>query len=88
MCVQKGIYRNEVKKTIDKFNQSGWNNCRNVKILGRTMMEWMCLICDLAWRQREVPDDWKDAIIVSLDNDKSSKDEYNNYRGISLLSVP
>ena len=45
-------------------------------------------MCDLAWRQREVPDEWKMAIIEPLHKDKSSKDYYNNYRGISLLNVP
>ena len=53
------------------------------------MVEWMRLICDLAWRQRKVPYDWKKAITVSLHKDKDSKDECNNYcRRISLLSVP
>ena len=33
----------------------------------------MFLICDLAWRQREVPDEWKKIIIVPLQNNKISK---------------
>ena len=37
---------------------------------------------------RKVPDVCKKAIIVSLQKGKSGKDECNNYRGISLLSVP
>ncbi len=37
------------------------------------------------WRQREVPDEWRKAIIVPVHKGKGSK---NNYRGISLLSVP
>ena len=44
------------------------------------MVEWMCLICDLAWRQ--MTDEWRKVIIV-----KSRKYECNNYRGISLCSV-
>ena len=48
----------------------------------------MLMICDLAWRQREVPDEWKKAIVVSLHRGKSSKDECNNQRGISLLRMP
>ena len=47
----------------------------------------MCLICYLAWRQRKVPDVWKKAIIVPLHKGKGCKDECNNCRGISLLSV-
>ena len=48
----------------------------------------MFIICNLAWRQREVPDEWKKAIIVSLHKGKGSNDEHDNYTGISLLSVP
>ena len=51
------------------------------------MVEWMFMICDLAWRQREIPDEWKKDIVVLFLKGKDSKDECNNYRGISLLSV-
>ena len=44
-----------------------------------TMVEWMRLISDLAWRQREVPDKWMKAIIVPLHKGKNSKDDCNNY---------
>ncbi len=46
------------------------------------------MICDLAWRQGEVPDQWKKAVIVPLHEGKGNKEECNNYRGISLLSMP
>ena len=47
----------------------------------------MCLICDLAWRQRKKTDEWKKAIIVHLHKGKGSKDECNNYRVITLFNV-
>ena len=59
-----------------------------VKYGGSVVVEWMTMICDLAWRQGEVPDEWRKAIIVPLHLGKGSKDECNNYRGVSLLSVP
>ena len=51
------------------------------------MIEWMHLLCDLTWRQREVPGEWNKVIIVHLHKSNSSKDECNNHRGISLHSV-
>ncbi len=59
-----------------------------VKHSGNAVVEWMMMICDLAWRQGEVPDKWRKAIIVPLHKGKGNKDECNNYRGVSLLSVP
>ena len=47
----------------------------------------MFWICDLAWKQREVPDEWRRAVIVPLHKGKGSKSESNNYRVISRLSV-
>ena len=48
----------------------------------------MCLIYDLAWRKRKIPDECKQVIIVTLHKGKGCKDECNNFKGISLLSVP
>ena len=52
------------------------------------MLEWMFMICDFTWKQKEVPDEWKKTIIVTQHKGQGSKDECNNYRGISLLIVP
>ena len=43
-----------------------------------TVVELMCLICDLAWRQREVPDEWKNAIIVPLYKNKNKCSNYSH----------
>ena len=37
---------------------------------------------------RKVQDEWKKAIVVPMHKGKGSKDECNNYKGISLLRVP
>ncbi|XP_069158537.1 craniofacial development protein 2-like [Procambarus clarkii] len=39
------------------------------------------------WRDVSVPQDLRDANIIILHKNKSDKSDYNNYRGISLLSV-
>ena len=45
------------------------------------------MICNFAWRQRKLPDECKKGFIIPLYKGKDCKDECNNYRGISLLSV-
>lgn len=39
-----------------------------------------------AWEQKQVPSDWKDALLVTIFK-KGDRRECGNYRGISLLSV-
>jgi hypothetical protein len=38
------------------------------------------------WNKKELPDHWKDSIIVPI-HKTSDKTDCNNYRGISLLST-
>ncbi len=58
-----------------------------LKYGGDAVVEWMLLICERAWKNGEVPDDSKKAIIVPLYKGKGSRSECGSYRGISLLSV-
>ena len=55
---------------------------------GDVVVEWMLLICKLAWRQKEVLEEWRKAITVPLYKRKCRKSECNSYRGFSKLSVP
>ncbi len=41
-----------------------------VKHGGDAVVEWMTMIFDLAWRQGELPDEWKKAVIVPLHKGK------------------
>ncbi len=59
-----------------------------MKYGGEIVVVWMVWICNLAWEQSKVPEAWRKAIIVPLYKGKGKREECNNYRGISLLSVP
>ena len=39
------------------------------------------------WERGTLPQDLRDAIIISLYKNKGDKSEYSNYRGINLLSI-
>ncbi len=59
-----------------------------LKYEGEIVVDWMVWICSLAWEQSKVPEYWRKAIIVPLYKGKGNREECNNYKGISLLSVP
>ncbi|XP_018015422.1 uncharacterized protein LOC108672290 [Hyalella azteca] len=44
------------------------------------------LLC-LCWREGQVPQDMRDAKIITLYKNKGDRSDCNNYRGISLLSI-
>ncbi len=89
---QRVIERVEVEKAIGKMKcgkAAGIDGItpEMVKHGGDAVVEWLTMICDMTWRQGEVPDEWKKAVMVPLHKGKGNKDECNNFRGISLLSV-
>ena len=49
----------------------------------RELHEILCL----CWKEGEVPQDMRDANIVTLYKNKGDRSDCNNYRGISLLSI-
>ncbi len=65
-----------------------WYNSRNAEIWRGNS----CGLEELNMQPRmgaiKVPQDWVMAIIVLLYKGKGNREESNNYRGISLLSVP
>ena len=44
-------------------------------------------ICQLAWKTNQVPNDWKRSTIIPIHKNGPTT-QCENYRGISLLSVP
>ena len=50
-------------------------------------MDWLTELMQEVWRTRKVPQDWRNALLIPLFNKKDRK-LCDNYRGISLFSVP
>ncbi len=59
-----------------------------LKYGGEAVGDWIHVLCNLAYKERRVPQDWSKAAIVPVYEGKGDKIECNNYRGISLLSIP
>ena len=59
-----------------------------LKYGGMAVVSWMTDLCNLCLENGEVPQDWRDAIIVALYKGKGVRSECKNFRGISLLSIP
>ena len=82
---------NDVIAAIQKLNDSAPGLDRlTAKILkagGTVIAEWLLRVIRLVWRTGKCPVDWKRAAIVALFK-KGDKTVCDNYRGISLLSVP
>ena len=58
-----------------------------LKALGGIGAAWLTRIFQVAWDSGEVPLDWTTGVIVPIFK-KGDKSDCNNYRGITLLSLP
>ena len=54
---------------------------------GDVMVRTLTNICNRVWKLEEVPEDWKNGIIIPLPK-KGDLTRCTNWRGISLLSIP
>ena len=91
--VQGPIKRREVRRAIGRLKMGKAAGADGItaemlKFGGEVVVDWMQWICNMAWKQGVVPDDWVKAILVPIYKGKGSRDECGNYRGISLLSIP
>ncbi len=91
--MQREIGRSEVEKAVARLKcgkAAGMDGiiAGMLKYGGDAVVEWILVICESAWKEGKVPDDWKKVIIVPLYKGKGSRSECSSYRGISLLSVP
>ncbi len=90
---QGRLERSEIMEAIRKLKLgkapgSDGITAEKLKYGGEIVVDWMMWICSLVWEQNKVPEDWRKAIILPLYKGKGKREECNNYRGISLLSVP
>jgi hypothetical protein len=53
---------------------------------GEILLSAIHRLINSVWNKEELPDQWKESIIVPV-HKKGDKTDCNNYRGISLLSI-
>ena len=51
------------------------------------MVQWLVSLTSSVWESEKIPEDWVKQLTIPL-HKKESYQECDNYRGISLLSVP
>lgn len=54
---------------------------------GNALLQRLTDLFAVCWEKGTIPQDFKDALIVSLYKNKGEKSDCSNYRGISLLSI-
>ena len=81
----------EILYAIKRLNDSAPGldriSAKMLKAGGIVLAEWLLRVILVVWRSGKCPVDWKRAAIVALFK-KGDKTVCDNYRGISLLSVP
>ncbi|KAI5748494.1 hypothetical protein M8J77_026153 [Diaphorina citri] len=83
---------NEIRRAVGqlKNNKSAGSDAITAELLkggGETIINMFTALFKKVWEEKHVPKDWTDAIVVPL-HKKGKKSVCDNYRGISLLSVP
>ena len=86
------VTREEVKKAMSKLKNgkaAGSDEivAELVKNGGEAMVDWLWELLREVWRTKQIPQEWKNAILIPLHKKKDRK-VCDNYRGIALLSVP
>jgi endonuclease/exonuclease/phosphatase family metal-dependent hydrolase len=56
--------------------------------LSGTMLQWLHRVVVAVWESGHAPVEWKRALLVALYKGKGDRKVTDNYRGISLLSIP
>jgi hypothetical protein len=57
-----------------------------IQARGKILLSATYKLINSVWNKEELPDQWKESIIVPV-HKKGNKTDCNNYRGISLLST-
>ena len=86
------VTREEVEQAVKKHQNDKAAGADEIvgellKNGGEVMIDWLLEILQEVWRTKRVPSEWKKAILVPVHKKKDRK-ICDNYRGISLLSVP
>ena len=89
---EQPIGRGEVKVRVDKFKNgkaAGKDEITGgmIKGGGDRMVDWIWRLCNMVLERGVVPEDWRSAVIVTLNKGKGERTECKNYVSISLLRV-
>ena len=57
-----------------------------VKALDDVGVRWLTRVIQAVWRDKKIPDEWKESVMVPIFKKKGNIHECGNYRGIKLLS--
>ena len=92
MWDQEQISRGEVVKAINSLKMGKAAGVDGItaemlKYGGESVIEWMHRICQMAWEEEKVPDDWTKAVIIPVYKGKGERNECGSHRGISLMSI-
>jgi hypothetical protein len=83
-----GPRRLEVETGIAKYNSPGSDQilAELIQAGDETLLSAIHKLVNSVWNKEELPDQWKESIIVPI-HKKADKTDCNNYHGISLLST-
>ena len=84
--------RAEVEVRVDKLKNgkaAGKDEItgKMIKGGGDRVVDWIWRLCNMAFENGVVPEDWRSVVIVPLYKSKGEMNEFKNYRTISLLNV-
>ena len=84
-CICKWISDiTEAKRSCMLYHSVSRKACV-IKTGSMKMMPWSLFLC--CWKQGKLPQDLRDAVIITLYKNKGIKSDCSNYRGITLLSI-
>ena len=86
------LTREEVEKAVKKLRNGKAAGSDHIvaellKNGGEAMINWLWELLKEVWKTKQVPKEWKKAILIPL-HKKKSRRLCDNYRGIALLSIP
>ena len=86
----ENIYREEVKKAIEKMKNNKASGPTGVviemiKALEEEGIEWVWELLRTCWEEEGKPTDWEESEMVTIYKQKGDSMECENYRGIKLL---
>ena len=58
-----------------------------LKAGGECIVKWMYQLCNQVWNSGEVPEDWRHGAVVCIPK-KGNLTEFDNWKGVTLLSIP